>query len=106
MREKIHYAHVTMAEMHVVVIQVKVFGGAIMCGELQHAGKARHCSLSSLTHLPTYNIHDRAVYFHINKAHPFKLRGEFNLEAGLSAISTIKKIQPLPAPPAHYFRYI
>lgn len=44
-------------------------------------------ALSSLTHLPTYNIHDHAVYFHINKAHPFKLGCEFNLEAGLSAIT-------------------
>lgn len=44
-------------------------------------------ALSSLAHLPTYNIHDHAVYFHINKAHPFKLGCEFNLEAGLSAIS-------------------
>lgn len=41
-------------------------------------------ALSSLAHLPTYNIHDYAVYFHINKAQPFK----FNLEAGLSAISS------------------
>lgn len=42
-------------------------------------------ALSSLAHLPTYNFHHRAVYFHINKAHPFKLGCEFNLEAGLSA---------------------
>lgn len=31
-----------MAGMHIVVIQVKVFGGAIMSAEQQHAGKARH----------------------------------------------------------------
>lgn len=73
-----------MAGMHVVVIQVKVFGGAIMSAEQQRAGKA---ALSSLAHLPTYNIRDHAVYFHINKAHPFKLGCEFNLVAGLSAIS-------------------
>lgn len=30
-------------------------------------------ALSSLAHLPTYNFHDHSVYFHINKAHPFKL---------------------------------
>lgn len=30
-------------------------------------------ALSSLAYLPTYNLHDHAVYFHINKAHPFKL---------------------------------
>lgn len=44
-------------------------------------------ALSSLAHLPSYNIHHHAVYFHINKAHPFKLGSEFNLEAGLSAVS-------------------
>lgn len=44
-------------------------------------------ALSSLAHMATYNIHDHAVYFHINKAHPFKLGCEFNLETGLSAIS-------------------
>lgn len=43
MKEKIHYAHLTMVEMHGVVIQVKVFGGAIMSAEPQHTGKARHC---------------------------------------------------------------
>lgn len=44
-------------------------------------------ALSSLAHLPSYNFHDHAVYFHINKAHPFKLGCEFNLAAGLSVIS-------------------
>lgn len=76
-----------MAGMHVVVIQVKVFGAAIMSAEQQHPGKRGAAALSSLAHLPTYNIRDHAVYFHINKAHPFKLGCEFNLEAGLSAIS-------------------
>lgn len=30
-------------------------------------------ALSSLAYLSIYNFYDRAVYFHINKAHPFKL---------------------------------
>lgn len=69
-----------MGEMHVAVIQVKVLGGAIMSAKQQHDTAA----LSSLAHLPTYNIHNHAAYFHINKAQPFK----YNLETGLSAISS------------------
>lgn len=37
----IHYAHVTMAWMHISVIQVKVFAGFIMSAQRQHAEKAR-----------------------------------------------------------------
>lgn len=98
-----------MAGMHTVVIQVKVFGGAIMSAEAATRRKKQGtAALSSLAHLPTYNIHDHAVYFHINKAHPFKLGCEFNLEAGLSAISSPlfvekKKIQPMQPLAAHYF---
>lgn len=79
---KIHYAPVTMAGMHVVVIQVKVFGGAITSMQLQTHGSP---ALSSFAHLQ-HKICDYAVYFHINKAQLFKLRSEFNLEAGLSAV--------------------
>lgn len=85
-------------------------------------------ALSSPAHLLTYTFsRRRAVYFHINKAHPFKFGGrggEFNLEAGLSVISSYylprrwwrwwwllggpekKKIQLSQLQPAHYFCYI
>ena len=32
-------------------------------------GKQDPTVLSSLTHLPTYNMHNHAVYFHLDKAH-------------------------------------
>lgn len=61
--------------------------------------------LSSLAHLPTYNIHNHPVYFHINKAHPFKLGCEFNRGRFICNIpplfvkkkKTYSHCQPLPA---------
>lgn len=56
---------------------------ALLCLPSNNALEERGAAaLSSLARLPTYNIHDYAVYFCMNKAHPFK----FNLEAGLSAV--------------------
>lgn len=74
-----------MAGMHVVVIQVKVLVVLLCLPSNNTLEKQGTAALSSLAHLPTYKIHDHAVYFHINKVHPFKLGCEFNLEAGLSA---------------------
>lgn len=96
-----------MAEIHVVVIQVKVWM-LLLCVlgyntlEKQGAG-----ALSSLTHLPVYNTGNHGIYFHINKAPLFKLGCEFNLELGLSAIFPLLLVQnisfqPLLSLPGHY----
>lgn len=48
-----------MAGMHIVVIQVKVFGGAIMSAEQQHAGKSKaplHFHHSLICQLITFTI--------------------------------------------------
>lgn len=64
------------------------FSAVLLCLQSNIAvEKQGAAALSSLAHLPSYNFHDHAVYFHINKAHPFKLGCEFNLAAGLSVIS-------------------
>lgn len=69
----IHYANVTMACIHISAIQVKVLLDLLCLHSSNMLEKLGTPALSSLAHLPTYNFCDHAVYFHINKAHPFKL---------------------------------
>lgn len=62
-----------MAWMHISAIQVKVLLDLLCLHSRNMLEKRSAPALSSLAHLPTYNFRDHAVYFHINKAHPFKL---------------------------------
>lgn len=59
--------------MHISAIQVKVLLDLLCLHSSNMLEKLGAPALSSLAHLPTYNFRDHAVYFHINKAHPFKL---------------------------------
>lgn len=104
----------------VVIREVVSFSAALLRAPSDNATQEQGAAaLSSPAHLLTYTFsRRRAVYFHINKAHPFKFCGggsEFNLEAVLSVISSYylwwwwwgqKKIQLSQLQPAHYFCYI